>query len=323
MSSDTPQIAPVRLAVTTALIEGDTAAAFRHIRGLLDDGVPLDVILFDVIAGAHADFGRRWQYGDYRIADEHAASGSVESLLAMLAGSLEIPAGGMFVVTAAAEGDQHSLPVRLVSVYLSSLGYRVRYLGANMESNDLGAYLEGDRPQALVLSCAMPMLLHGARRSIEAAHRAGVPVLAGGPGFGPDGIWAYGVGADAFAASPREIDETLSSWEPDIEVAEQLVPPRPPDLDVIARQRHQILAAAEVALTTPSGRLSDEISLTLMATESALLVEDASLLDGFFSWQSALLSSHDFGGDASRDLRRALAGALQNPAPAAADLLGR
>ncbi len=231
-STDASQITSVRLAVTTALIDGDPAGAFHMVQGMMEQGVPFDVVLFDIVAAAQADFGTRWKDGDYRIADEHAASGAVETLVAMLAGSFDLPDDGDFVVLAAAQGDYHSLPLRLASAYLLSLGYRVRFLGANMDAADLAGYLTEEPPEALLLSCAMTMLLPGARACISAAHGAGTPVLAGGSGFGPDGVWAYAVGADAWVASPREVEEVLTSWEPNIEVAEMAVPVPPAELDI-------------------------------------------------------------------------------------------
>ncbi len=321
MSSE--QIASVRLAVTTSLIEGDAGSAFHLIQSLLEQGIPFDVVLFDVVAVAFSDFGRRWQEGDYRIGDEHAATGTVESLLALLAGSFDLPDGGEPVVLAAAQGDHHSLPVRLASAHLLSLGYRVRYLGSNMEASDLGAYLLEDPPKALILSCAIPTLLPGAKESIRAAHRARVPVLSGGSGFGPNGIWAYAVGADAWVASPREIDGVLRSWEPDIETAEQLALPEPPEVAVIERHRHDILAAAIATLDNPDRRLPDELSLLLHAVEAALLVDDPSLLSDFTTWQSRVLSSRGFAEQTPAELRRALSVRLRELAPAAADLLNR
>ena len=320
-SADTPGISAVRLAVTTALIDGDPGTAFHLVRNLMDQGLSFDAVLFDVIAAAHADFGTRWKAGDYRIADEHAATGAVETLVAMLAGSFDLPEAGEHVVVAAAEGDQHSLPGRLASAHLLALGYRVRYLGSNMEAVDLAGYLSEEAPAALVLSCAMPTLLPGARASIRAAHAAGVPVLAGGPGFGPDGVWAYTIGADAWVATPREIHDVLTSWEPDPEVAERVVPTPPAELDVIDRHRQEVLAAVEVRLGDAPRRLRSEADLLLGAVEATLLVGDPEVLSEFLAWQTSLLSSHGFAEETATEVRQAVAAGLHDLAPGAADLL--
>lgn len=321
MSPATSQIDSVRLAVTSALLEGDAGSAFHMVRGLLDEGVPFDVALFDVVSAAHADFGTRWQKGDYRIADEHAATGAVETLVAMLAGSFDLPEEGREVVIAAAQGDQHSLPARITSAYLLWLGYRVRYLGSNMEAADLAGYLTEDTPTALILSCAIPTLLPGARASIRAAHQAGVPVLTGGRGFGPEGVWAYTLGADAWVASPREIDDVLSSWEPDIETAELVVAPVPGEAEVIAERRLEVLASATRRLSEPSYRLRSELGLLLSAVEATLLVNDPELLSAFVEWQDSMLSDQGYSAEITAQLAPALSDALAGPAPIAAALL--
>jgi methanogenic corrinoid protein MtbC1 len=314
-------VASARLAVTTALLDGDPGGAFHMVSGLMDQGVPFDVVLFDVVAAAHADFGTRWQHGDYRIADEHAATGAVEALVGMLAGSFDLPEAGDQVVVAAAEGDHHSIPSRLTAAYLLALGYRVRYLGSNMEATDLAGYLADESPKALILSCAMPTLLRGARASIRAAHEAGVPVLAGGNGFGAGGLWAYSIGADAWVASPREVHDVLTAWEPGIETAELAVPETPAELGLIDHRRQELLARSMVHLDESSRRLREELELLLAAVEAALLVDDPMLVSQFTAWQAALLSSHGFADEIPAGLRRALSAGLSDIAPAAARLL--
>ena len=271
--------------------------------------------------GIHADFGTRWQSGDYRIADEHAASGAVETLVAMLAGSFDLPEDGQEVVIAAAEGDHHSLPARITSAYLLWLGYRVRYLGSNMEATDLSGYLAEETPAALILSCAVPTLLPGARASIRAAHQAGIPVLAGGNGFGADGVWAYAIGADAWVASPREVQDILMSWEPDIETSELVVPTPPVEMEVIDNRRQEILASAIGLLTDSSRRLRSELDLLLSAVEATLLVDDPVLLADFSRWQASALSSQGFSTEIPAQLSQALAAGLTPMTPDAAGLL--
>ena len=48
-----------RLGLVAALLEGDAGTAFHQVLGLLDEGVPLDDVLFDVLAPIQGDVGRR------------------------------------------------------------------------------------------------------------------------------------------------------------------------------------------------------------------------------------------------------------------------
>ena len=149
---------------------------------------------------------------DYLVAEEHAATAAIETVISLLSGMFDQPADGTYVVVATAEGDDHSLPARAVAAHLLFLGFRTTFLGANVPGADLREFLETEPPAALVLSCAMTTHLIGALAVINAAHSVGVPVLAGGKAFGPDGEWAQTLGADRWVRSLDEVAPTLDEW---------------------------------------------------------------------------------------------------------------
>lgn len=57
---------------------------------------------------------------------------------------------------------------------------RVTVLGPSMPADQLGRRLEAGDVDVLALSCTLPTNLLGAARCVIAAHRVGVPVIAGG-----------------------------------------------------------------------------------------------------------------------------------------------
>ncbi len=284
-----------RLAVLAAVGQGDAGLAFDVVGGLMADGMPFDSILFDVIAPLQAEIGRRWQQGDYGIAEEHAATGAVETLVALLAGSFTNPEDARHVVVACAEGDTHSLPARMVAAYLLYLGWRVTYLGSSVPASDLAAYLSDVKPEALVLSCAIVTCLPGARASIEAAHHAGVPVLAGGRAFGASPDRARRLGADAWAGHPGAIDETLRSWQPDIATAERDALAPTDEMERLESRRLQIIAEAVDAARSSEGgngaaglRVRADVHILFDALLAALLVRDPSVMRDFGTWHRSL-----------------------------------
>jgi hypothetical protein len=129
------------------------------------------------------------------------------------------------------------------------------------------------------------------------------------------------VGADAWVANPREIHEILTTWEPDIEVSEMVVPQPPAELDEIDRNRQAILADAEGHFDELPRRLRIELDWLLSATEASVLVGDPLILSEFSTWQTSLLASHGFGVDISEQMHRALASGLHDRAPNTAALL--
>jgi methanogenic corrinoid protein MtbC1 len=282
-----------RLALLSAALEGDAGTAFHLARRLMDDGVGFDEILFDVLVPVQKEVGRRWLLGDFRVAEEHAATAAVETLIASLAGFFDRPEEGSEVVVVCAEGETHALPGRLIATHLIYLGWRATFLGPSVPASDLETYLRETAPDALVLTCSLVTNLTGARASIRAAHSAGVPVLAGGSAFGTDGAVATALGADAWSADPREVDTVLDTWDPDIPAAENAAATPMPGLEDLAADRLGIVGAAAERLaarvspeTTAALRRTawEDLALAFDALLGALTAADEQVLVEFCRW---------------------------------------
>jgi hypothetical protein len=107
------------------------------------------------------------------------------------------------IVVACVEGEWHSLPARMASELLRLRGWDVTFLGPSVPADDLAARVRQLAPDAVGLSCSVPLFLKGANRSIVACRAVGVPVVAGGTGFGDEGRYAIRLGADGWTADPR------------------------------------------------------------------------------------------------------------------------
>ncbi|HSM44118.1 MAG TPA: cobalamin-dependent protein [Acidimicrobiia bacterium] len=320
------QTTEARLAVTAAALSGDSGALYHIVSGLLGEGVSFEMVLFDLLIPTEREVGHRWQTGDYMVSEEHAATAAIETVISVLAGAFDRPENGRRVVVATAEGDNHSLPGRAVNAHLLSLGYRTTFLGASVLSSDLRDYLLAERPDAVVLSCAMTTGLLGARHGIRESHDAGVPVLVGGGAFGLDGAWAKALGADAWVPEPRQVPETLETWQPDPSQAEaEARNPSPDLLDLVSRRAAIVGRAQEEFEILVGGqrdpRLAATLSLLLGAVEASLLVGQATVTAEHLKWQSATLSAH--GWDVSEGLVDSLVRALTGEFPAAAAILSR
>ncbi len=287
MPFDTGDLAS--LGIRSALLSGDPGLAYTLISDLMATGMSMDEVLFDVLAPIQRDLGARWLATDYRIAQEHAASAAVETVVSLLAGSFDIPFDGTHVVVACAEGENHSLPARMVAAHLTYAGLRPTFLGATLPADDLGAYLAEEAPSALVLSCTAVHNLLGARDCVRAAHDAGVPVIAGGRAFGFDRIRSDRIGADEWVTDPRTIPELIETWSPDIAAAEERATheAEAKDLDAaVPGLVERIVANGDLEVSVTS--LRNDLSLLGRTLVSAVLVDDASVLDHFFDYHEAL-----------------------------------
>lgn len=314
-----------RLAVTSAALAGDAGGLYNTVSRLLGDGVSFDRVLFDLLIPVERDLGTRWQQGDYLVSEEHAATAAIETVISLLAGSFDQPDDAQTVVVATAEGDDHSLAARAIAAHLLFLGYRTLFLGANVLASDLAEYLESEEADALVLSCAMSTHLPGARAIIAGSHQAGVPVLAGGKGFGAEGQWATHLGADAWVGSLPEVAATLASWNPDPGSSEAAAKGPDAEMQSLIDQWPGIVARARSSIpqdsitTNQSARVLAELGLALDSVIAGLLVDDQGVIEEMLSWQRFTLPIH--GIDAHDPMIEALVEALRDISPRAADAL--
>ncbi|WP_328538229.1 cobalamin-dependent protein [Streptomyces sp. NBC_00344] len=200
--------------LTRADAKGAVALGVR----LLEEGTGAEEVLLDLVAPAQVTVGSRWAAGEWTVAREHAAthiSQQVVDAVATAARPPEDAATGGDIVVACSDGEWHTLAPRILSEVLRLHGFRVRFLGGHVRPARLIADLHANGPDLAALSCTLPVRLPSASRLFEACRTADVPVLAGGPGFGPGGVWAYTLGADLYAPGARAaVDVLRSQWPP-------------------------------------------------------------------------------------------------------------
>jgi methanogenic corrinoid protein MtbC1 len=273
-----PATAPVtRMALLAALVDGDLDTAYRVATRLLDEGVPFESLVAQLLGPVQREVGTRWAGGDLSVADEHAATASVEALVALLAAGFA-PAAGPLVVVACPEGDAHALPARVVAVVLALRDFRTAFLGASLPAWDLGDYLERQPPLAVAVSISMPAALYRAAASITVAHAHGVPVLVGGRAV-PDPGRAAALGADTWAATPANAADVLGAWADRPPGALAPDPAPHPECAAIDRHRFGLLAAAfpPEADDLPA-RVADELVRILDVLQGALLLGEPALV---------------------------------------------
>ena len=273
----------------------DATEASGIVLDMLDAGTPAESITTQVLVPAQVRVGQLWEQGEWSVADEHAATAVTETALSALhaAAARRGREKGVHVVVACAEGEWHTLPARMAAVAGASGGSRVTVLGPSMPTHHLGRRLAAGDVDLLALSCTLPPNLLGAARCVEAAHEAGVPVLAGGRAFGASAKRAHALGADAWSA------DALSLVEPPPALAQRatVIPPEAVMLDAvddgtIAMAYDRLLAAfPRLSSMTPFQQARTREDLRWMArfTGAAVLTADVSILDEFLAWLCGLL----------------------------------
>jgi len=195
--------------------EGDEYGAVEMVGELLDGGVAPQRILIDLIAGTQARVGELWAANEWSVAREHAATAISERAVAAVAARTNVRPTRGRVTIACVDGEWHALPTRLLAEMLRMDGWRVDFLGANVPGPHLITHLHQTGPDVVALSCMIATRLPRAHAAITACKAVGVPVIAGGRGFGPGGRYAQHLGADAWAAGAEEAVQRLArNWPP-------------------------------------------------------------------------------------------------------------
>jgi methanogenic corrinoid protein MtbC1 len=290
-----------RDAYWSAVAGADRPEAVRIALEQLDAGIGLAEVLSELVCSAQLEVGRRWAANEWNVAQEHAATSIGEDVVAALASRRAAADSRGWVVVACAEGEWHSLPARVLAETLRVDGWQVRYLGASVPANHLLQMLHDVGPDAVALSCSVSTSLPRARRMIEASREAGVPIIVGGSGFGPDGRWGLRLGATAWAPDATAALEVLDGpeWPAFADPAPAYSPPDD-DSDAILANMPGLVAGAMAELGRRLPRMASYTDEQRARTEEdfghicnflavALYVDDAELFTNFVSWLADLL----------------------------------
>ncbi|MEU4746239.1 cobalamin-dependent protein, partial [Actinosynnema sp. NPDC023658] len=187
-----------------AVVDGDEDRAAEVVLRALAEGIDAETVLLDVIGAVQRRVGAEWAANRLTVAQEHTATAINERVIVRLGAAVDRPArhGGRITV-ACVDGEWHALPARLLAEVLKLRGFRVDYLGAQVPAPHLITHLHSTDPDAVALSGSLATRLPTAHATITACQSAGVPVVAGGAAFGPDGRYARLLGADVWAPDAR------------------------------------------------------------------------------------------------------------------------
>lgn len=285
-----------RLAMLSALVNGDTSLAYRLATDCLANGVPFDRIVDNILQPVQEELGRRWADGELGIADEHASTAAIEELLIRLGTTAQEPTGPTVVITSA-ERDTHVLGARAVASALALDGFRAVFIGPSMPAIELGDFLDVQQPAALALSCSVPSALAGAAGSASVAHGVGIPVVGGGRAvIGAER--AARLGFDAYAASPRDAVGCMRAWAASPPSRLRLSPAPVPEQRALADRGPTLIAialdGAEAEGARPRAAIFEEITRVLQVVESALLLDEPRLVAEHLQWLRDTGPAHGF-----------------------------
>ncbi len=318
----------------------DTDAALALVLDLADRGTPVPELLTDLLGPAQIEVGRRWHRAAYNVADEHAATAIVDTIVSVLrAQSPPVPVDGPKVTVVCAEGEWHLLPARLVAEVLRGEGFAVTFLGASMPPAHLARFLETSPPDVLAVSCTTAMSLDGVLVCASVAHNAGVPVMACAEEADKSGVPVIAGGSALGPDDPRARVLGVDLWAPDLHQAvARLRAPLPTTFAVatadvrgaadLARRREAIVDATLERMVAgvpdyvryddaQQQRTREDLAYLVDFARAGVLTRDPRVLLDVLPWLEVLLDARGVPTGTFRSSLRLLAEASEHPAMAA------
>ncbi|MBB5958056.1 methanogenic corrinoid protein MtbC1 [Saccharothrix tamanrassetensis] len=291
-----------------AVVVGDEHAARDVVLTASGEGLDTESVLLDVIGAVQRRVGAEWAANRLTVAQEHAATAINERVIATLAGTATFPEPHRGRITVACvDGEWHALPARLLSEVLRLRGFRVDYLGAQVPAPHLITHLHSTGPDAVALSGSIATRLPTAHATITACQAAGVPVLAGGGAFGPDGRYARLLGADFWAPDARSAADRLTEAPlPRPRGTHQPIDDLPhlgdQEYTMVSRTSGQLVKAAYSALEARFPELASysesqrhhtaqDLAHIVDFLAASLYIDDDALFLGFLAWTTDILGA--------------------------------
>ncbi|MFB8029393.1 B12-binding domain-containing protein [Streptomyces sp. NPDC056465] len=310
MNTGTADALGMRDQLWEAVTSRDEGRAAGVVFSALDNGLDAETVLLDLIAPVQAKVGTEWAANRLSVAQEHAASAITERVIAALAHhpGHRTPLTLGHITVACVDQEWHSLPARLLAEVLTLRGWRVDFLGAHVPTHHLIAHLHNSGADAVALSSSLPTRLPTAHAAITACQAIGVPVLAGGAAFGPDGRYARLLGANAWAPDARTAVRRLADGipAPDLASGHQQADDLPHLTDqeytLVARTQSQLIKTiltqlenrfpAMVAYTAHQReRTAEDIAHIVEFLTVALYTDDDDLFTTFITWTADILTA--------------------------------
>ncbi|MEU6424999.1 cobalamin-dependent protein [Microbispora sp. NPDC046973] len=303
----TPDLEAVTGRYLDLIGRADEYGAVDLVLGLIDEGVPAEDVLLRVVAPGQRRVGELWASNEWSVAREHAATAVSERVVAAVSGRVRPAATRGRVAVACADGEYHALPTRIMAEVLRLRGWQIDFLGASVPGPHLITHLHQTGPDVVALGCMLPTRLPRAHATIAACQAVGIPVLAGGAGFGADGRFARLLGADAWAPTADAAADRLAAGLPSFPTAHDGPGEAEADLGgeeyaYLTRHRADLVARVMDRLKEAYAPMGDYSARQLEHTAEDLghiadfliagtYVHDAALFTDFVTWTCQVLAA--------------------------------
>jgi DNA-binding transcriptional MerR regulator len=278
---------------------------------------PLNNVVIDVLLRGLAEIGEGWYRGEVAVQQEHFASVlAVRRLQALIAASA-MPTRAERIVLACPPGEQHTVSLLVINLFLRRQGWEVIDLGANVPLDQLEATVTNLRPQLLIASAQHLLTAQTLQPMSFALARLKVPLAFGGLVFNRLPAVRHHIAGHFLGESLSDLTATVQEilhapWPlPDvIEAPRDYVTALEHYRDRLPTIEAEVLGGLEPRMREMirQGGANTYLAQYLGA---ALALGDIDFLDSDLSWIRGLLSAHQLPDAAWLGYLRAYRAAVQ------------
>ena len=113
-------------------------------------------LIEDVIVPFLRQLGHKWSEGEYRVAQEHAATSVVRTFLGRLLSISRGAVNGPVIVSATLSGLMHEFGAMMAALTVAAQGWRAFYIGPNLPVEEMVYSFEQLNAEAIVVSIVFP-----------------------------------------------------------------------------------------------------------------------------------------------------------------------
>jgi len=199
------------------LINKREEEVYLTIQNIYRDKGDLLFIFEEVIKPVMVQLGFLWEMGKITILDEHAASEIMARIIDWLAVKHSNPYGenekkSQTAICLSISPEQHTLGIKMVSIFLADKGYRSICLGNNVPTLSLLSQLESLKADMLILSYTMPEHADAVANLVRVIRHEeplkGLKILIGGQGISKPNAFVDGI--EGAFKSLYELDNWLN-----------------------------------------------------------------------------------------------------------------
>jgi len=203
--------------ILSKLLKGDFHGLIQCSRAKLEGDLSLIDFYLSYIQPAMYKIGQLWEQGYISVAHEHLATSTISRVMASIYPEFVIGEvdKGIAIVSAVAN-EYHQIGARMIADVLEKDGWDVRYLGADIPSEDLITLINEVEPTFVCLSLTMSLhiddMVNTVNRIKNEVTHFPLKIMVGGLAINTDLALHHLISADAFPKNARDSLETANRW---------------------------------------------------------------------------------------------------------------